>query len=60
MDQFVVDVGDAQVGIGDSVGVWGDPAVGTPSVVEWAEWADTITYDIVTGIGNRVTRIDAP
>lgn len=60
MDQFVVDVGDAQVGIGDSVGVWGGPAVGTPSVVEWSEWADTITYDIVTGIGNRVTRIDAP
>ena len=58
MDQIVVDVGDAPVDAGDPVGIWGDPTGGTPSVSDWADWADTISYDIVTGIGNRVTRID--
>jgi alanine racemase len=53
-------VGDALVTAGDPVGIWGDPTGGTPSASEWAEWADTISYDIVTGIGNRVTRIDLP
>ena len=60
MDQIVVDVGDALVNPGDSVGIWGDATDGTPSVSEWADWADTISYDIVTGIGNRVTRIYLP
>lgn len=60
MDQVVVDVGDARVNAGDPVGIWGDPKAGTPGVSEWADWADTISYDIVTGIGNRVTRIDIP
>jgi alanine racemase len=60
MDQMVVDVGDSEVNAGDSVGIWGDPKDGTPSVSEWADWADTINYDLVTGIGNRVIRIDIP
>ncbi len=60
MDQIVVDVGDAEINTGDPVGIWGDPANGTPSVSDWADWTDTISYDIVTGIGNRVTRIDIP
>lgn len=60
MDQVVVDVGDDPVALGDSVGIWGDPADGTPSVSEWATWADTITYDIATGIGGRVTRVTVP
>jgi len=60
MDQFVVDVGDTDVKIGDVVRLWGNPADGTPGVSDWAEWADTITYEIVTGIGGRVARIDEP
>jgi alanine racemase len=60
MDQIVVDVGDANINLGDPVVLWGDPASGSPSVSDWADWADTITYDIVTGIGSRVTRIDVP
>ncbi|MDP4586417.1 MAG: alanine racemase [Microbacteriaceae bacterium] len=58
MDQFVVDVGDDVVTEGDAVGLWGDPQGGTPSVADWAEWADTITYDIATGIGSRVARFE--
>jgi len=56
MDQFVVDVGDADVEVGDDVVVFGDPATGVPSADDWAEAAGTINYDIVTRIGPRVAR----
>ncbi|GAB3618148.1 alanine racemase [Okibacterium endophyticum] len=56
MDQFVVDVGDAEVRVGDEVVVFGDPARGVPSADEWATAAGTINYDIVTRIGQRVER----
>lgn len=56
MDQFVVDAGDAPVAVGDPVVVWGDPARGEPSADEWAEWAGTIGYEIVTRVGPRVPR----
>jgi alanine racemase len=56
MDQFVVDVGESPVEIGDEVVVFGDPATGVPSASEWAEHAGTIDYDVVTRIGRRVRR----
>lgn len=56
MDQFVVDVGDASVAVGDSVVLFGDPATGVPSAEDWADAAGTINYEIVTRIGNRVVR----
>ena len=56
MDQFLVDVGDAPVRVGDRAVLWGDPATGVPSADEWAAWADTINYEIVTRVGPRVTR----
>lgn len=56
MDQFVVDVGDAPVEVGDEVVIFGDPATGAPSAAEWGEHAGTIDYDIVTRIGQRVPR----
>src|SRR5690606_32547762 len=37
MDQFLVDVGDAEVHPGDEVVVWGDPATGVPSASDWAQ-----------------------
>lgn len=60
MDQFVVDVGDLPVEVGDEVLVFGDPAAGAPLAEEWAEAAGTIGYEIVTRIGPRVTRTDGP
>jgi alanine racemase len=60
MDQIVVDVGDAEVRLGETVRLWGNPVNGTPSVSEWAEWVGTITYDIVTGVGGRVVIIEEP
>jgi len=57
MDQFLVDVGDAGVTVGDEVVLWGDSMTGAPSAEEWAAWADTINYEIVTRVGSRVPRI---
>ncbi len=56
MDQFVVDVGDHPVTVGDEVVLFGDPTLGAPSAAEWGEAADTIDYEIVTRIGPRVVR----
>ena len=57
MDQFLVDVGDAEVRIGDEVVLWGDSATGAPNAEEWADWAGTINYEIVTRVGQRVPRV---
>ncbi len=56
MDQFVVDVGDHPVSVGDEVVLFGDPSRGAPSAAEWGDAADTIDYEIVTRIGARVPR----
>jgi len=56
MDQFVIDVGDDPVAAGDRVVLFGDPATGVPSAADWAVAADTINYEIVTRIGQRVRR----
>ena len=56
MDQFVVDVGDAEVAVGDEVVLFGDPATGVPGADDWAEAADTINYEIVTRLGGRLRR----
>ncbi len=54
MDQIVVEIGDAPVALGDQVTLWGDPASGAPSADEWAAWAGTIGYELVTKVGRRV------
>ena len=56
MDQFVVDVGDHPVAVGDEVVLFGDPTLGVPAADEWADAAGTINYEIVTRIGPRVPR----
>ncbi len=56
MDQFVVDVGDTPVAVGDEAVLFGDPTLGVPAADEWADAASTINYEIVTRIGPRVPR----
>lgn len=56
MDQFVVDIGDLDVKVGDEAVLFGDPENGEPSVNDWAEAAGTINYEIVTRLGHRVHR----
>jgi alanine racemase len=56
MDQFVVDVGDDEVSVGDQVILFGDPATGVASADDWAIAASTINYEIVTCMGGRFVR----
>lgn len=60
MDQFVVDVGDDPVRVGERAVLFGDPSLGLPSADAWASAADTINYEIVTRIGPRVIRSYTP
>jgi len=55
MDQFVVDVGDHPVAVGDEVVLFGDPTLAAPSADDWGSAAGTVNYEIVTRIGARVT-----
>lgn len=59
MDQFVVDVGDTPVSVGDEAVLFGDPTLGAPAATDWADAAGTINYDIVTRVGHRVPRRNA-
>jgi alanine racemase len=55
MDQFMVDLAGDPATIGDEVvlfGAGGD----TPTAQDWAEACGTISYEIVTRIGGRMTR----
>ena len=57
MDQFVVDLGDQEVGVGDEVVLFGPGDRGEPTAQDWAEQTGTIAYEIVTRIGPRVPRV---
>jgi alanine racemase len=57
MDQLMVDVGDADVAVGDDVvliGRQGDEHIRSE---DWAERLGTIGYEIVCGISRRVPRV---
>ncbi|MGV8913569.1 MAG: alanine racemase [Rhodoglobus sp.] len=59
MDQIVINMGDAPVAVGDRAILFGeasDASERVPSAEEWATAAETINYEIVTRIGNRVAR----
>jgi alanine racemase len=56
MDQFVVDVGDLPVTAGDEVVLFGPGTRGEPTAQDWADAADTISYEIVSRFGPRVPR----
>ena len=56
MDQFVLDVGDAEISPGDEVVLWGPGAHGEPTAQQWADAVDTIHYELVTRVGGRFAR----
>ncbi|CAN5255698.1 alanine racemase [soil metagenome] len=60
MDQLVVDVGDAPVGLGDEVVMLGRPDRGEPDAQEWADLTGTIAHEILTGLGGRMARRHIP
>jgi len=56
MDQFVLDLGDAEATPGDPVVLFGPGKDGEPTAQDWAEACGTINYEIVTRIGGRMER----
>ncbi len=56
MDQFVVDLGGDDVAAGADVVLFGPGRHGEPTAQDWAEACGTISYEIVTRIGGRMTR----
>ncbi|MGY1721777.1 alanine racemase [Blastococcus sp. SYSU DS0533] len=56
MDQFVLDVGDDPIAVGDEVVLWGPGSGGEPTAQQWADAVGTIHYELVTRIGGRFTR----
>ncbi len=56
MDQVVVDLGDLPAERGDVVTLFGPGDAGEPTAQDWADVADTITYEVVTRIGGRTIR----
>jgi alanine racemase len=56
MDQFVLDVGAAAVAEGDEVVLFGPGDDGEPTAQDWADALDTISYEIVTRLGERLPR----
>ena len=56
MDQVVADLGDLPAERGDVVTLFGPGDDGEPTAQEWADAADTITYEVVTRIGGRTAR----
>ncbi len=57
MDQLLIDCGDDEVGVGDDVVLLGPQGGETITADEWAERAQTITWEILCGIGARVPRV---
>jgi alanine racemase len=57
MDQFVLDVGDDPVREGDEAILFGPGDEGEPTAEDWAQALDTIGYEVVSRIGQRVPRL---
>ena len=57
MDQLLVDVGDDVVAPGDDVVLLGRQGNEAITAEDWASWANTITWEILCGIGARVPRV---
>lgn len=54
MDQFMLDVTGLNVQPGDWVELWGPSGL---TVTDVAAWGDTIEYEVLTGLGARVDRL---
>jgi alanine racemase len=57
MDQLLIDCDDDAVAVGDDVVLLGRQGDQEITVEEWARRANTITWEILCGIGARVPRV---
>ncbi len=55
MDQLVVDLGGDDVATGEEVVLFGSGSSGEPTAQDWADAAGTISYEIVTRFGARLS-----
>ncbi|MDN4595929.1 alanine racemase [Leifsonia virtsii] len=56
MDQFVVDLGDDSAEPGDAVILFGDAALGEPTVLDWADALGVAAPVITSRLGRRIER----
>ncbi|WP_110240729.1 alanine racemase [Nocardioides gilvus] len=56
MDQLVIDLQGDRPDPGATYVLFGSGADGEPTAQDWAEAVGTINYEIVTGVGGRLTR----
>lgn len=56
MDQFVVDCGDRSVDRGRAI-LFGDPARGEPSLLDWAIATERTPLQLTAGLGHRIERV---
>jgi alanine racemase len=56
MDQIVIDCGDDRVEVGDEVVLLGRQGEEVITADEWAELTETISWEIVTRMGERLPR----
>jgi alanine racemase len=55
MDQLMIDVSNVEgVVVGDEVVLFGDKEL---SADQFAEWSDTISYEVVCAVSRRVPRV---
>ncbi|MDO5746871.1 MAG: alanine racemase, partial [Actinomycetaceae bacterium] len=69
MDQVVIDLGEAiskgeaagkpPLKVGDTVTLFGPGTAGEPTAVDWAQWEQTITYEVTTRLSERIPRTPA-
>jgi alanine racemase len=57
MDQLVVDVGDDDVTLGDEVVLLGRQGDESITADDWADWAGTVSWEILACLGARVPRV---
>lgn len=57
MDQMMVDCGDDEIRIGDEAVIFGRQGNAVARVEDWAAALDTITYEVVCAVSNRVPRV---
>jgi alanine racemase len=57
MDQLVIDVGDDDVKLGDEVVLLGRQGSESITADDWADWAGTVSWEILACLGARVPRV---
>ncbi|SEH96970.1 MULTISPECIES: alanine racemase [unclassified Leifsonia] len=56
-DSMLVDAGRSRVELGDTAILFGPGTAGEPTAEQYADWAETIADEMVTGVAARVPRV---